>query len=122
MLDASFSQGGDGNSITAMYDVAAPAGGWVNTDNGIYTVTVTGERRSQPNRNSTGSGPGASQRTRDCVSTAESQFLVAVDDSLPPALTISAPNVAGRRALRLINSRSPRPTTSPSIKAWVGCR
>jgi len=79
VLDASFSQGGDGNSINAMYDVAAPTGGWVNTDNGIYTVTVAGGQV-------TASGQGA-------AATAESQFQVAVNDSVAPTLAITAPNV-----------------------------
>ena len=79
VLDASSSQGGDGNTIAATYDVAAPAGGWVNTDNGIYTITVNGGQVAA-------SGQGT-------AATAESQFRVAVNDSAAPMLSVSAPDV-----------------------------
>jgi uncharacterized delta-60 repeat protein len=86
VLDAGVGQGGSGNAVTAVYDVAAPAGGWTAADNGLYTVTV------QPNQvaeSGGGTAPAAS-----------AQFRVAVGDSTPPTASITAGNItsAGQSA------------------------
>jgi uncharacterized delta-60 repeat protein len=79
VLDAAISQQGSGNSLTAIYDVAAPAGGWNAADNGFYTVIV------QPNQvRDTGGGAAVSS---------EGTFRAYVNDTVPPSSNIFAPDV-----------------------------
>jgi len=79
VLDASVSQNGSGNTVTAVYDVSAPSGGWVAADNGLYTVTLQGNQVRDTNGN--------------FAPTAEGQFRVSVGDATPPTASISAPNL-----------------------------
>lgn len=79
VADASISQSGSGNRLTAIYDVAAPAGGWSAANNGLFTVTVNDHQVRD-------SGGGF-------VQPSEGQFRVAVNDSTAPVANISAPNL-----------------------------
>ena len=79
IVDASIAQSSTPNAVTAMYDIAAPTGGWVPLDNGLYTITV------QPDQVAVGGGGTAP--------ISQGQFRVAVNDTSPPTAVINAASV-----------------------------
>jgi uncharacterized delta-60 repeat protein len=70
---------GSGNTVTAIYSLAAPVGGWTDADNGVHMVTVPA---------------GAVKDARGDGSIASTaSFSVTVPDTIPPSAVISGPPV-----------------------------